>query len=137
MINILTCTAFLDHFRFPFSSLSTIIFTALRGFAYLHEYYDARLKDIQEMTRLENMATLSKSEKEFLGDIYLEYKKGYLEEHGDPKQWGKTKWVTDLIEAGKSRDIKIFGGTGLHIWKARINIWLGFAAFCYLLGLAL
>jgi hypothetical protein len=25
----------------------------------------------------------------------------------------------------------------LHIWKARINIWLGFAAFCYLLGLAL
>lgn len=122
--------------------LSTMVFAFLRGYMYVHDYEDSRLRDIMDIEERiirpdENKPPISSSEKDYYASLYNEYRKGYDNEHLDKTKWGKTKWISTLREENISRTIKDFGGKSLHIWKARINLCLILGTACYLLGLIL
>lgn len=121
---------------------STVIFIFLRGYVYVHDYYDMRLRDITDIEErhissksAESRPPLSKSETEFFSALYEEYHKGYNEERYDKDKWGRTKWTTSLREESISRAVADFGGKSLHIWKSRINLCLALGIICYLSGM--
>lgn len=120
--------------------LSTVIFTILRGYVSLRDYYDMRLRDIMEIeeritSKKQDQISPSQSEIKYFETIYSEYSDGYNKEHPKKENFGQTKWTNDLREKSISMAIADFGGESLHICKARINKLLAAGAICHLLGL--
>jgi hypothetical protein len=114
-----------------FFFVSTVIFTFLRGYVYVHDYYDMRLRDITDIEERhisksdENKPPLSKFETDYFNALSKEYHDGYNKERSDKSKWGRTKWIINLRAESISRAVADFGGKSLHIWNARINHWLG------------
>lgn len=121
---------------------STAIFAFLRGYVYVHDYYDKRLRDIADIEERripfksdDNRPPLSKPEIDYFDNLYEEYNEGYKKERSNKEKWGQTKWTSQLREDSISRAVKDFGGNSLHIWKSRINLCLGAGMGCYILGM--
>lgn len=119
--------------------LSTLCFIGMRGYEYLLEFYDMRLRDITDIfdRAASGKTPLSTPEDKYVEDIYEEYNKGYLEEHSNKNLWGKTKWLSDLRISNISRTIDDFGGGSIHIWNARMNRFLLLGSFFYIVGLVI
>jgi len=127
-----------------FFFVSTAIFAFLRGYVYVHDYHDMRLRDITDIEERQrhyshksgdDRPPLSKPETKFFNALYEEYRKGYEKERVNKEKWGETKWTNNLREVSISRAVIDFGGSSLHIWKSRINFCLGFGMICYILGM--
>jgi hypothetical protein len=121
---------------------STAIFAFLRGYVYVHDYYDMRLRDIMDIEERcisyksdDKKTPLSKPETDYFKYLYEEYHKGYEKERPNKDKWGKTKWTSQLREVSILRAVKDFGGNSLSIWKSRINLCLGIGMICYILGM--
>jgi len=122
--------------------IATIIFTFLRGYVYVSEYYDTRLREIKDISERRSSSKpagndfpLSRPEKDLLESIENKYHEEYFKEHSNREKWGQTKWIPELIEQSISRSVSDFGGRGLNILSARVNLLLAIGMFCYLSGL--
>lgn len=125
-----------------FFFVSTAIFAFLRGYVYVHDYYDMRLRDITDIEERhysrksdDYRPPLSKPETKFFDAIYKEYRIGYEKECLNKEKWGQTDWTSNLREVSILRAVNDFGGSSLHIWKSRINFCLGVGIICYVLGM--
>lgn len=125
-----------------FEFASTIIFIGLRAYVYWCDYYDKRLREIQDIDErllrpnsTESKNPVSPAEKEFIQCLYDEYHKGYDSERADRSRWGKTEWTPTLRLKSMERAIDDFGGKSLNILKTPINRFLIAGTICYLAGL--
>lgn len=116
--------------------LSTLIFVLMRGFWYILEFHDMRLRDLMDMddrrvpTEPDHQHPLSPPEKELLKTISEKHRKDWSEGR-------KNEWFGQLREHNIERIVKGFGGDSMYLIRIPTYIGLLLGTTLYLMGLAI
>lgn len=114
--------------------LSTVIFVFMRGFWYVLDFYDMRLRDLMDMNdrRVPQEPNyphpLSPAEKKFMDTVSEKHRKDWSE-------GVRNEWFGNLRESNIERIITGFGGNSMYAGSTPAYLGLLFGTGFYLAGL--